>query len=193
MPQITSAAPTLREQNVGRTKQAILLAAQNLFATCGYAEAGVRDIAMQASVNPALIARYYGSKLELFETVLELSLDVSMFTQVARQNFGEQVAAALFKSKPDEASVIPMLVFSAGDSQARNTALNLLRKRVIVPLESWFAGAEAADRAAQLMAVITGFYTYRLMLPLEPLKDEPTAAMRSWLARTLQEIVDRQP
>lgn len=188
----TTAMPTLREQNVGRTKQAILLAAQNLFATCGYGEAGVRDIAMQAKVNPALIARYYGSKLELFEAVLELSLDVSVFTQLDRQHFGEQVAAAFCKAKPDDASVVPMLIFSAGDSQARNTALNMLRRRVIEPLEVWFGGEEAAERAAQLMAVITGFYTYRLMLPLEPLKGEPTPAMRSWLARTLQEIVDRR-
>ena len=189
----TTSPPTIREQNVGRTKQAILLAAQNLFATCGYAEAGVRDIAVQAKVNPALIARYYGSKLELFETVLELSLDVSMFTQLDRRRFGEQVTAAFFRSRPDEASVIPMLIFSAGDSQARAAALKLLRKRVIAPLEEWFGGDEAAERAAQLMAVITGFYTYRLMLPLEPLTDEPTPAMRSWLARTLQDIVDRQP
>lgn len=182
---------TVREENVARTKQSILTAAQNLFATRGFSEAGVRDIAMQARVNPALIARYYGSKLELFEAALELSLDVSMFTQVDRKLFGEHVAAAFCTSKPEEASVIPMLVFSAGDSQARSKALNLLQRRVIEPLEQWFGGDDAADRSAQLMAVITGFYTYRLMLPLEPLQGQTTAQMQEWLARTLQDIIDR--
>jgi len=191
MTQIQSLPSTVREENVARTKQAILLAAQNLFATSGYAETGVRDIATQAKVNQALIARYYGSKLGLFEAVLEFSLDVSMFTQVNRPHFGEQVAAAFFKSKPDEESVIPMLVFSAGDSQARSTALKMLQQHVIEPLEEWFGGNEAAERAAQLMAVITGFYTYRLMLPLDPLKGKPTLRMQEWLARTLQDIVDR--
>lgn len=188
----TKAPPaSVREENVARTKRAILTAAQNLFAARGYAEAGVRDIALQAKVNPALIARYYGSKLELFETALKLSLDVSMFTQVDRQRFGEQVSAAFCMSKPDEASVIPMLVFSAGDSQARSKALKMLQRHVIEPLEEWFGGSDAADRAAQLMAVITGFYTYRLMLPLDPLKDKPTPQMQEWLARTLQDIIDR--
>lgn len=190
MTQTTTRPPTVREQNVARTKRAILRAAQTLFATRGYAEAGVRDIAMRAKVNPALIARYYGSKLELFEDALASSLDVAMFTAVPRQHFGEQVAEALCKSKPAAASVIPMLVFAAGDSQARNVALKMLTKHVIRPLEEWFGEEEAAERTAQLMAVVTGFYTYRLMLPLDPLKGEPTPPMQEWLARTLQDIID---
>jgi len=186
-----AASPSMREQNVDRTKQAILQAAQSLFATRGYAEAGVRDIAALATVNPALIARYYGSKLELFEAALESLLDVTMFTTVDRTRFGDQLAAAFFATRADAASVIPMLVFAASDSQARMAVLRLLGRHVVVPLEAWFGGADAAERTAQLIAVITGFYTYRLMLPLSPLEGEPTVSMRQWLARTLQEIVDR--
>lgn len=191
MPMTSPKPQTLREQNVDRTKQAILDAARILFATRGYAEAGLRDIAARAGVNAALIARYYGSKLELFEAALEASLDVSLFTSIDRARFGEQTAAAFFKTRPDAASVIPMLVFSAGDSDARQVALRLLAREVIRPLEAWFGEPEAAGRTAQLIAVITGFYTYRLMLPLGPLKGKPSQEMRDWLARTLQEIVDR--
>jgi AcrR family transcriptional regulator len=191
MPPSSPKPRTVREQNVDRTRQAILDAAQILFATRGYAEAGVRDIAAKAGANPALIARYYGSKLELFEAALEASLDVSLFTSVDRASFGEHAAEAFFKTRPDAASVIPMLVFSASDSQARQVALKLLARQVIRPLEIWFDEPEAIERTAQLMAVITGFYTYRLMLPLEPLKGRPSRAMRDWLVRTLQEIVDR--
>lgn len=187
----TPRTQTIREQNLDRTKQAILQAAQALFATRGYAEAGVRDIAGLAGVNPALIARYYGSKLELFEVALDSLLDVTPFTTVDRAVFGERLAAAFFETRPDAASVIPMLVFAAGDSQARQSALRLLGERVVRPLEAWFGEAQADERSAQLIAVITGFYTYRLMLPLKPLTGEPSASMRQWLARTLQEIVDR--
>lgn len=190
MPLSKAKPRTLREQNVDRTRAAILRAAQMLFATRGYAEAGVRDIAAEARVNSALIARYYGSKLELFEAALDSLLGVTMFTSIERAHFGHQVAAAFFKTRPDAASVIPMLVFAASDSQAREAALKLLGRNVIQPLQAWFGEREAADRTAQLMAVITGFYTYRLMLPLEPLTGEPSDAMRSWLAATLQQIVD---
>lgn len=190
MPLPKAKPPSVREQNVDRTRNAILHAAQILFATRGYAEAGVRDIAAEARVNPALIARYYGSKLELFEAALESLLDVSTFTAIDRSRFGDQVTAAFFSSRPDAASVIPMLVFAASDSQARQAALKLLSKKVIMPLQAWFGERDAADRTAQLMAVITGFYTYRLMLPLEPLTGRPTESMRGWLAMTLQQIVD---
>ncbi len=166
-------------------------AALKLFSTRGYGEAGIRDIAAQANVNPGLVTRYFGSKLDLFAAVLEANLNGAMFTEVDRARFGELIAAAFCETQPDAASVIPMLIYSAGDSDARQTALTMLRRKVIAPLELWFGGEEAAERTAQLMAVITGFYTYRLMLPLDPLKGRPSAGMNKWLARTLQEIIDR--
>ena len=183
--------PTIREQNVARTKKAILKAAQMLFATRGYAEAGVRDIAERARVNPALIARYYGSKGELFEAALEQSLDVTVFTSANRDTFGETLAGAFCDTKASAALAVPMLVFSAGDTQARASALRIFKRKVAEPLAAWFATDDAHERATQLIALVTGFYTYRLMLPLEPLVGEPTPGMRAWLARSLQEIVDR--
>ena len=51
---------------------------------------------------------------------------------------------------------------------------------------------DATDRATQVIVLVTGFYTYRLMLPLEPLKGNPTPGMRDWLARSLQDIVEDQ-
>lgn len=191
MDEATAKPPTMREQNLERTKHAILVAAQKLFAERGYVETGVRDIASEAMVNPALIARYYGSKLELFQVALGQSLDVSLFTNLARENFGEAVADAFCQSQPDMASVIPMLIFAAGDSEARNVALALIGSHVLKPLEQWFGTKDAAERAAQLMALITGFYTYRLMLPLPSFEGIPSPATQAWLAQSLQEIIDR--
>lgn len=183
--------PTIREQNVARTKNSIMKSAQILFATRGYAEAGVRDIAARARVNPALIARYYGSKKELFEAALEISFDVSVFTLVQRENFGETISQLFCATKASAALAVPMLVFAAGDTEARNSAMKVFKRKVFEPLAEWFGKEDADDRATQLIALVTGFYTYRLMLPLHSLKDEPSAGMREWLAHTLQEIVDR--
>lgn len=183
--------PSLREQNLARTKNAILRAAQALFATQGYAEAGVRDIAERARVNPALITRYYGSKGQLFAAALEASFDVSVFTSKKREEFGEALSNAFCGTRATAALAVPMLVFAAGDTQARNTALQILVTKVAQPLAEWFATEDAEDRATQVIVLVTGFYTYRLMLPLAQLKGEPSPGMREWLARSLQEIVDR--
>ena len=50
-------------------KQAILLAAEKLFATHGYHAVSIRQIANEASVPLALVAYYYGQKHELFHAI----------------------------------------------------------------------------------------------------------------------------
>lgn len=183
--------PSIRQAHADRTKSAILEAARHVFATCGYGEAGVRDIAARAGVNPALVGRYFGSKLELFEAALEASFDIAHFTDMPRECFGERVAHSLCRSQDEEASAVPMLVFAGGNSEARKAALRILQQRALEPLKAWFGGAEAAERAAQLLLIVTGFYTYRITLPVEPVAGKASAAMERWLARTLQELVDR--
>lgn len=51
------------------TRETILDAAEQLFARLGYAATSFRDIAVEASVNPALISYYFGSKRVLYEAV----------------------------------------------------------------------------------------------------------------------------
>ncbi len=175
-----------------RTKASILKAARHLFASRSYAEVGVRDIAARAKVNPALISRHYDSKIKLFEAALEASLDIALFTDAERTRFGETITEAFCKAKPDAAALIPMLVFAAGDSTARKSLLRILGEQVIKPLEIWFGEPEARERAAQLMVIVTGFFTYRVLLPLASLEKHPAPEMRRWLSTTLQEIVDRK-
>lgn len=192
MAQAAAGHVSIRQVNADRTKASILKAARHLFATRSYPEVGVRDIAARAKVNPALISRHYDSKIKLFEAALEASLDVSLFTDADRNCFGETITAAFCKPRPDAAALVPMLIFATGDSLARTSVLRILLAHVIKPLEAWFGEPEAAERAAQLMIVVTGFFTYRQMLPLPAIEGSATAAMRHWLSRTLQEIVDRK-
>lgn len=182
----------MRQASADRTKASILKAARHLFASRSYAEVGVRDIAARAKVNPALISRHYESKIKLFEAALEASLDIALFTEADRTCFGETITDAFCKAKPDAAALIPMLVFAAGDSTARKSVLRILGEQVIKPLEIWFGALEARERAAQLMIIVTGFFTYRVMLPLESLEKTPTPEMRRWLSTILQEIIDRR-
>jgi len=54
-----------------KTKKALLQEAQNQFWSRGYSNVSVRDISKAAGVDGALISRYFGSKLGLFETTLQ--------------------------------------------------------------------------------------------------------------------------
>jgi AcrR family transcriptional regulator len=50
-------------------QQAILLAAEKLFAEKGYARVTIREIAKEANVPLALVGYYYGPKHELFQAI----------------------------------------------------------------------------------------------------------------------------
>jgi AcrR family transcriptional regulator len=52
-------------------REKIIDVAEEVFAEHGYAPASLRDIARRGSVNPALIAYYFGSKERLFEEVFK--------------------------------------------------------------------------------------------------------------------------
>jgi AcrR family transcriptional regulator len=60
----TSAAR--RPRNAPATRLALLVAAQELFGRKGYERTTTREIGVAAGVDPALIARYFGSKADLY-------------------------------------------------------------------------------------------------------------------------------
>src|SRR5262245_51337056 len=72
-----------------RTRAAILDAAQKLFAEHGHERTTVREIAAKASVDPALVIRYFGSKDELFVRAAAFDLKVPDLDKIKRSQLGE--------------------------------------------------------------------------------------------------------
>ncbi len=71
-PAKTSRSPVDREADPRPDRrQAILLAAEKLFAQSGYHAVSIRQIAIEAGVPLALVGYYYGQKHELFEAIFE--------------------------------------------------------------------------------------------------------------------------
>jgi AcrR family transcriptional regulator len=175
-----------------RTAADILRAAQQVFSSRSYSEAGVREITARANVTPALVNRYFGSKEKLFEAALRDALDVRHLIDGGREGFGVRLASLFIDGRDDGPAVnpLPMLVMATSDTGAGDVALRALNEEIMKPLVAWFGDRHAEDRAAQLIAVATGFFTFRVLLPLAPMTGEVSPAMRRWLAETLQAIVD---
>ena len=57
-----------------RTRAVILTAAEELFSEHGYERTTVRDIAARASIDPAMVMRYFGSKDALFARTAHFDL-----------------------------------------------------------------------------------------------------------------------
>ncbi|MXV14363.1 TetR/AcrR family transcriptional regulator [Hufsiella ginkgonis] len=63
-------------EKTDRKKEAILDAAEKLFAAMGFDGASTRSIAAEAAVNMAMLSYYFGSKEGVFKAVLERRLGV---------------------------------------------------------------------------------------------------------------------
>ena len=63
-----------RERNPTRTREAILDAAERLFAEQGYEATSLSQVGQEAGVSRGTPGYFYGSKADLYRAVLELSL-----------------------------------------------------------------------------------------------------------------------
>ena len=90
---IKASSQASRPRDAAASKRALLGAAQSLFGQRGFEATTIRDIGDQAGVDAALIARYYGSKADLY------------IAAVVAEGQGDQPAAA-FEGLADLAEAI---------------------------------------------------------------------------------------
>lgn len=182
-------APPQR-RNARLTKARILRAAQTAFATRGYSQTGIRDIAQMVGVSSTILLRYYGSKAGLFEAALLELMHLEMLIPKDRARFGRHAAELLLHPHLN-ISPHAMVALSTGDPDAREIATRVLREHGLATLAAWLGPPDAEARALQVMALCTGFvlFTYQLdVLPGEAVAD---ARMVDWLAASLQAVADR--
>lgn len=149
----------------------------------------MRDITAEAGVNPALVSRYFGSKLRLYEAALEDCLSVDLLISAGRENFGKTLVDDFVSRDPGYRHPWPILIHGASDPEGREVALRLLNERIVTPLADWLGGEDGMFRAAELIALTSGFFSYRLILPLDSFQGEVAPSVRKWLEEALQALV----
>ena len=82
-----------RDERRRRTEAAILDAARQLFAESGFERATIRAVASRASVDPALVMQYFGSKEGLFAAAAKWSGEHETVLTASK----EQVPAAALR------------------------------------------------------------------------------------------------
>src|SRR3954469_19400820 len=92
-------AQASRARNAAATRQAILDAAKACFMREGYEQVGVREIAGQAGVDPALVNRYFGSKEGLFAEAVAAKFDLSGLLTGDPTTLGERLAQFVLLKK----------------------------------------------------------------------------------------------
>jgi AcrR family transcriptional regulator len=189
-----------RRPGATTTREAILDAARRLFATGGYDGTTIRGIATSAGVDPALVHHFFGSKDELFLTVLQVPETV--MSQVPAlvgdgdlDGAGERLARfylGLFE-RPDTRAAILTTLRSA---IAQEQAARILRETITARL---FAGVRdlLPDRPELRMTLamshLNGLAIGRYVLAVPPLAGMDLDDILAWVGPTIQRYLTGPP
>ncbi|WP_271164532.1 helix-turn-helix domain-containing protein [Brevundimonas intermedia] len=159
------------------TRDAILCAGRKLFIQRGFG-ASLREIAVEADIDHALVYRHFESKTDLFSQIFD--------QPVGREDGAEVLDEHGVVAQERIDDLILVAVRSASDPTARALICNIFERRLIPTLARALGGEGATERARLLLALAAG---------VEVVRDTPTAAeaqrdaMRPIMARIVREIL----
>jgi AcrR family transcriptional regulator len=184
--------PSPRPRNAAATRVAILDAARARFAAESYDDVGMRDIARDVGVDAALISRYFGSKEELFSTVLDNCPDGGELMQGDRSQFGRRVAQHIvFEPKrAEKMQALSIMLRSVGSAKASEVVRRSSSTRFYGPFSEWIGGPDAAVKARLASGMIMGMAVSRDITGGYGLTPEGCETLRDRLAVILQSVID---
>ena len=138
-----------------KTKDKLLLHARRQFWANGYSNVSLRQIASAAGVDVALISRYFGGKLGLFEATLDGAFQI-FETPPATEAELVEIFIRIFSETPrggTEPSAITMLLTNAHDDEVGDLVRQLFDRQ----FQSYLRDLIGEERAALFSAVVFGF------------------------------------
>jgi AcrR family transcriptional regulator len=140
----TSGTRSVRSRDAAASKDALLRAAQALFGQQGFEGTTIREIGERAGVDAALIARYFGSKADLYiAAVTAEDADRAPSEYEGPRQIADVVVTAADRRGPGP--ILQAMVRSDTSTEIRDAALDRLARRLVDPLAATMT-AQGADR-----------------------------------------------
>jgi AcrR family transcriptional regulator len=179
------------------TRGEILAAARKSFADKGFGGTTIRAVAAEASVDPALVHHYFGSKDDLFLAALEIPLDpravVPTVFAEGVSGAGERLARLFLSVWDDPQARLPLIALFR-TSLVENSPETLLQqgllRLVLQPMRAALPPDEADRRVQLVISQLSGLVLTRYLLALEPLASMPAEDVVAWVAPNLQRYLD---
>jgi AcrR family transcriptional regulator len=187
-----------RRPGASGTRQAILDAARARFAKDGYALTTIRGIAADAGVDAALVMQFFGSKDELFATVMSITPHAVARITAAfdgpLDSLGERLTRAyldVWEGDPEDSeSLLAVLRRAVASEQAAAQLRDLVQVRLTASISPRLADdpgmlARLAVASSMLIGVIVG----RRIIRIPSLASEGSEALIARLAPAVQVIL----
>ncbi|MER7761302.1 TetR family transcriptional regulator [Streptomyces sp. NPDC097619] len=181
------------EQAPGGLQERIRLAARAEFAARGYDKTSVRGIAKAAGVDPALVHHYFGSKDELFEAAVEISMEPALLVPAilgqGTEGIGERLARYFLGVWENPATRAPLLavIRSAVSHEAAAKVLRgLVLRRLLAKVAEELDVPDPTFRAELAASHMIGIALLRYVIQVEPLASADPEEIVAMVAPTLQ-------
>tara|TARA_R110002096_G_scaffold17030_25_gene58673 strand:+ start:956 stop:1585 length:630 start_codon:yes stop_codon:yes gene_type:complete len=154
-----------RPRNAEATRAAILAAARHCFTRDSYDQVGIRDIAVKAGVDAALVCRYFGSKEDLFAQLLLRPDKPLEVIGAGREGLSVRVAEMVVSKAGDQEAVDDLLIMlrSASSKTAASLVRDAMVKRFDEPITQLLEGTEPKLRARMMGSVIIGLIVSKII------------------------------
>jgi AcrR family transcriptional regulator len=162
--------PRPKRSKAERTRDAILAAAQRLFAERGYERTSIRDIAALAAIDPAMVIRYFGSKDELFARASVFELKVPDLSALPAGALGEALVRhflAIWEGELSNGGLVVLLRSAASNEYAATRMREIFAAQVLPALARYGPG-DTAERAGLVSSQLLGLALSRYILRLPP-------------------------
>ena len=178
-----------RQRDAAATAERILRAAQEVFHDKGYEGATTREIADRAGVNLALIKRYYGSKLGLFEKAVLPFLSLEAFLDAPVDDLGERLAEHYVRTEPmDRFDPLLVLLKSVSSPDAGPLLVEAVERQALTPLAEALGGEDARARAILIATQIAGLILRFRAMRQSPRSEAERQAIRVRLSAYFKEL-----
>ena len=183
-----------RLRNAVATRQAILDSARRHFAREGYDNVGLREIAGDAGVDPALVCRYFGGKEQLLREavrgdappLLEGATQADLPARLAGILLEDEGEAATCGTSTEQTERLLILLRSASSPKASEIVREAAGEDILRPIASLLEGKGAETRAGLCLAVLIGVGMLRSALAFAPLCGADEGELRGALERLFE-------
>lgn len=181
-----------RPRNAAATRGAILDAATRRFTAESYDQVGMRDIAKDVGVDPALISRYFGSKEDLFRNVIDDCGSGQDLMSGDWATFGERIAHDLVYGPRKEGKLAWLLIMmrSSSSPKALEVIQRASREGFYQPFVEWVGGEHAAVRVRLAAGLMMGLSISKDLAHGLELTPDECEQLKNRIAELLQGLID---
>lgn len=180
-----NASPAPRRSDA--TRNAILTAARERFATDGYERATIRAIARDARIDPSMVMRYYGNKEGLFAAAVALDLRLPDLDTIPREDIGQALVTHFLDLWEENEELTAVLRVGVTNQAGAERIQGIFRDQLLPMAQQACpdpgqAPARAALCASQLLGLALTRYVLRFGQAVALTREEILA----WLTPTVQ-------